>query len=230
MSMMGRPVLTKAQLQQHRTTVPGVQDSIWAPRYDWQTYALAGQLQLNFFTVPIGGGTTSAPGATGAKTIADTNMDNAGLLGKGNEFYCTGIEVLFFPSILPDREAVALANVGQFADDVWTVMRTGWLRFRIQDRDYALDAPVGRFPPATRLAAVSTTQVVPAGAATATSTLYEQTYAAASGARYDIVPVYIVSQQSFKVVLNWPAVVALPSGADGRIGVRLRGYLIRDAQ
>lgn len=228
--MNGRPILSKAQLQQHRTTVPGVQDCVWAPLYDFNTYVAAGQLQINFFQVPQGGGTTSAPGATGAKTIADTNMTNAGLLAKGNEFYCNGIEVLFFPGILPSREAVALANVGQFADDVWTVMRAGWLKFNIQQRPYALDAPIGKFPPVTRLHVVTNTQLAPAGAATATSTLYEETYAAASGARYDIVPTYIVSNQAFQLQLNWPAVVALPSGVDGRIGVRLRGYLIRDAQ
>lgn len=228
--MMGRPILTKAQLQQHRTTVPGVQDSIWAPRFDSALYVAAGQLQLNFFTNPIGSGTTSAPGATGAKTIADTNMDNAGLLAKGNEFYCTGIELLFFPGIQPSREAVALANVGQFADDVWTFMRSGWLRFQIQQRDYALDAPLGRFPPTTRMAVVSTVQVVPAGAATAASTLYEETYAACAGARYDIVPTYIVSTQAFRLQLNWPTAVALPSGVDARVQARLRGYLIRDAQ
>ncbi len=228
--MNGRPVLTKAQLQQHRTTVPGVQDSIWAPLYDFATYVAAGQLQLNFFQQPIGAGTTSAAAATGAKTTADTNLTNSGLLPKGNEFYATGIEVLFFPGILPDREAVALADVGMFADDVWTVMRTGWLRFKIQQRDYALDAPLGKFPPTTRLQAVSAVQVIPAGAATATPTLYEQTYAACAGARYEIVPTYIVSNQAFNVQMNWPAIVALPSTVDGRIGVRLRGYLIRDAQ
>jgi hypothetical protein len=227
---MGRPVLTKAQLQAHRTTVPGVQDSVWSPLYDSQPYVAAGQTQLNFFANPIGTGTTSAPGATGPKTDADTNMVSSGLLAKGTEFYCEGLELLFFPGILPVREAVALANVGQFADDVWTFWRTGWLKLRIQQRDYILDAPLGKFPPTSRLQVVSATQIAPAGAATATSTVYENTYASLGGARYDIVPTYIYSNQSFGVQLNWPAAVALPSGQDARISVRLRGYLIRDAQ
>jgi hypothetical protein len=229
--MGGRAILSKAQLQAHRTTVPGVKDAVWNPLYDTQLYVgTTGHTQLNFFQNPVGTGTTSSPGATGAKTDGDTNMQNSGMLAVGNEFYCEGIELLFFPGILPMREAVALANVGQFADDVWTFMRSGWLRFKIQQRDYALDAPLGKFPPTSRLQVVSATQVVPAGAATATSTLYENTYASCAGARYDIVPTYIYSNQAFNVQLNWPIAVTLPSGTDARLQVRLRGYLIRDAQ
>src|SRR6266481_3756473 len=97
MSGVGLSNLNRQDLAAHRVTVPGTQDAIYAPLYDSAVYAAAGQLQLNFFSLPIGQGTTSAPGATGAKTEADTNLSNAGLLPKGNRFYCTGVELTLWP-------------------------------------------------------------------------------------------------------------------------------------
>jgi hypothetical protein len=42
--------------------------------------------------------------------------------------------------------------------------------------------------------------------------------------------VFIESNQSFAVQLNFPSLVTLPSTAAGRLFCRLRGRLIRDAQ
>jgi hypothetical protein len=220
----GLQQLTRQNIADHRVTVPGQQDEIYSPLYDSVNYAAAGQTQLTFFALPIGQGTTSAPGATGTKTEADTNLTNAGLLPKGNAFYCTGIELNFIPGTLPGNTGV-LANTGFNTNDVNAVARSGWLRFRIQNRDYALDGPLGVFPPLNRLAVSST----PASVVTAT-TIVQVDYAAFAGAPYNIVPVWIESNQAFTVQLNWPALVPLPSGAVGRIFCRLRGRLIRDAQ
>lgn len=228
--MNGRPMLNIEQLRAHRVTVPGVKDAIWAPLYDYQTYANAGSLSMNFFANPIGSGTTSAPGASGQKTLNDTNMISSSQLGQGNEFYCTGIEFLFWPGIEPGRGAIALANVGLFADDVWTLLKSGLLTFTVQQRNYAQDGPLGKFPPATRLSVKSALSVVADTNSTTTPTVEEIVYATGAGLRYEIVPVRIVSNQNFTVNVSWPALVALPSGVDGRVGVRLRGWLIRDAQ
>ena len=77
---VGLTNLTRADLASHRVTVPGTQDAIYAPLYDSAVYLAAGQLNLSFFAAPIGQGATSAPGAAGTKTEADTNLTNAGLL------------------------------------------------------------------------------------------------------------------------------------------------------
>lgn len=223
----GLPGLSRSDLAAHRVTVPGQQDEIYSPLYDSATYAAAGQQQLTFFALPIGQGTTSAPGATGTKTEADTNLTNAGLLPKGNRFYCTGIEFQFYPGNNPGAGASADSILGRNWNDVYAVMKSGWIRFRIQNRDYILDGPLMNFPPVCRLAgAFSVTSTLTAGASTAG----EIDYATAAGMPYNLVPVYIESNQAFTVQVNWPAVVALPSTTAGRIFCRLRGRLIRDAQ
>lgn len=222
--MAGLPRISRGDLASHRATIPGTQDEIYSPLYDSIAYPAAGLLQANFFSLPIGQGTTSAPGATGAKTEADTNLTNAGLLPKGNRFYCTGVELNFIPGSLPGNTG-ALATTGQNVNDVNALARAGWLRFRIQNRDYILDGPLGLFPPMNRLAVAST----PASVVTAT-TIVQTDYAAFGGAPYNIVPVYIESNQSFAIQLNFPALVPLPSTVAGRLFCRLRGRLIRDAQ
>lgn len=223
----GLPNLSRGDLASHRVTVPGMQDAIYAPLYDSASYLAAGQLQLNFFAVPIGQGTTSAPGATGGKTEADTNMSNAGLLPKGNRFYCTGLEFQFYPGSNPGRGAAADSTAGFNWNDVYAVAKSAWVRFRIQNRDYILDGPIGNFPPVVRLAgAASITSTLTAGA----STMGQIDYASFAGMPYNIVPVFIESNQAFSVQVNWPALVALPSAVAGRIFCRLRGRLIRDAQ
>ena len=224
---VGLDNLTRRDLASHRVTVPGTQDAIYAPLYDSQSYAAAGQLTQTFFAIPIGQGTTSAPGATGAKTEADTNLTNAGLLPKGNRFYMTGLEFQFFPGSVPGRGAVADNTVGFNTNDVWAASKSGWVRFRIQNRDYILDGPLGNFPPVTRLAGLAAiTTNLTAGA----STLAQIDYASFAGMPYNITPVFIESNQAFTVQVFWPALVALPSAVAGRLFCRLRGRLIRDAQ
>ena len=225
--MAGLNRLTRGDLAAHVASLPGSQDEIYSPLYDSAVYAAAGQLQLTFFALPIGQGTTSAPGATGTKTENDTNLTNAGLLPKGNRFYCTGLEFLFFPGNNPGFGATADAQLGRNWNDVFAVAKGGWVRLRIQNRDYILDGPIQNFPPVTRLAGVgSVTSTLTAGAATAG----EIDYASIAGMPYNLVPVYIESNQAFTVQLNWGAAIALPSNVAGRIFCRLRGRLIRDAQ
>lgn len=228
--MSGRRGVTPEQLAQHRTTVAGVADAVWSPLYDYQTYATAGFLTKNFFAEPQGQGTSSATGS-GPKTIADTNMQVAGQLPRGNRFLCVGIEVEFWPSSTPGLRLAAVPTDAQFArnwDDVYTVLKNGSLTFNIQQRVYAQDAPLMKFPTQTRLTGVATYNQNDSTAATIGFGQIE--YATSCGAGYSIIPVYIESTQFFNVTMNFPAVVATPSGQDGRVGVRLLGNLIRDAQ
>lgn len=216
--------INRGNLADHRVTIPGQQDEIYQPLYDSIIYPAAGLLQINFFSLPIGQGVTSAPGAAGAKTEADTNMTNSGLLPKGNAFYCTGIELKLIPGSVPGNTGV-IATVGQNWNDVNAVARAGWLRFRIQNRDYNLDGPLGIYPPLDRLAGNG----VPSSVVTA-ATMIQIDYASFAGAPYNIVPVLIESNQGFGVQINFPALVPLPSTVAGVLKCRLRGRFIRDAQ
>jgi hypothetical protein len=225
--MAGLTATTKAALAAHMARIPGTQDEIYAPLYDSIVYPAAGSNQLTFFALPIGQGVTSAPGGAGAKTENDTNLTNAGLLPLGNRFYCTGIEIIFQPGNNPGFGATADAQLGRFWNDVYAFAKGGWLRFRIQNRDYILDGPLLNFPAVTRLAGVgAVTSTLTAGAATAA----EIDYASLAGMPYNLVPVFIESNQSFTVQMNWIAPITLPSTVAGRVFCRLRGRLIRDAQ
>ncbi|HYM34705.1 MAG TPA: hypothetical protein VET48_04865 [Steroidobacteraceae bacterium] len=226
----GRKPVSGSQIQGHRTTVPNTADAIWYPIYDSVTYAAAGQTNLTFFSLPIGQGTTTAPGATGAKTEADTNLTNAGLFPKGNRFYMMGIEFKFVPGNTVGKRgdgAVAATAPGRNWTDVNSVAQSGWVKVVIQNRTYVQDGPLGVFPSQDRLAGAAaladTTTAAAAG-------LVQVDYASFAGAPYQIVPAYIDSNQFFGVTVTWPAAVALPSGVAGRLWCRLLGQLVRDAQ
>lgn len=224
-----RPILTREQIQQHQSYLADM-DVIWDPLYDFNSYvATTGHTQLSFFSAPQGQGTTSAPGASGTKTLADTNMDTANQLGKGNNFYVTGIEVPFYPGVDPGRAAVAAADVGEFVDDVYNVSKSGVLTLAVgSGRIYAQQSPLGLFPPSARLAVQSA--ITTAEANTATSAFAEVNYAVFSGEVYTIVPLLLDANQTFTLNMTWPAAVTLNSGSNARIGCRLRGYRIRNAQ
>jgi hypothetical protein len=223
-SALGRPILTTTQLQNHLTQVGAISDVIWAPLYDANSYAAAGQLQLNFFSTPQGQGTTTAPGATGVKTNADTNMTAAGQLTMGNDFYMTGQEILFFPGENPGVQETGTA-IGNFVNDTWVVSKSGVLTLTIgSNRQYISDGPLGQFPPLTRLAVAT---AVSGTGATSTNT-NEVSYAAFSGTPYSITPVYITATLGFQEVITWPAKVTVTNAAV--IYSRLDGYLIRNAQ
>lgn len=229
--MPGLQRITRQNLAQHIARVPGQDDEVYNPLYDSANYAAAGQLTLNFFQNPIGQGTTTAPGATLGKTEADTNMTNAGLLPAFTKFYCTGLEVQVYPGAAstfgPGRGGVADNTAGQFWNDVYAIGKSGWLRFRVGQRDYVLDGPLINFPSTAGLGGVA---ALATNTTAAASLLSDVSYARFVGQAYTIVPIYIESSQNFLVQMNWPAVVATPSTVAARIFVRLRGRLIRVAQ
>jgi len=239
--MLGRPIISRDMLTAHRVGVTGQSDIIWAPLYDFQAFPSAGSSALSFFTAGIGSGTSSAPKAGAvAKTRFDTNLNNPGQLTKGNEFYMVGSETLFFPGvnndtttpfgINPGRGSVALANVGQFINDMWQVGNTGLKTLQIgTDRTYIQDGPLSMFPPVSRLALQAALSTTNDSDSTAASVVEEVSYASWGGEPYSIVPIYLESNQSFTLGITFAATIALPSTQIARIGERLRGYLIRQA-
>jgi hypothetical protein len=126
--------------------------------------------------------------------------------------------------ILPGRSNVP-TSIGLFVNDVWEVGNQGFKALKVgTDRFYVQDGPLMMFPPVTRLAVA----VAVAGDA-ATNAGGEISYAAWSGEPYTVVPIYIQTNQLFTVFYYFPVAIALPSGQIGRLGERLRGYLIRQA-
>lgn len=193
--------------------------------YDFQTYAAAGQTQLNFFAQPVG---------QGGKTLSDTNMTLAGQMPANQDFLVQSIEIYLFP-IVPNVAAQAPSAFGaeaiaHFVNDVYTVSRTGNLQFVIGSTPWLQEAPLGRFPPKTCLegfAALSDASTI------AASLQGRINYAHMAGRPYLITPasLTLISSQNFSITLNWPeGVQALPSGAPARIGVVLDGILYRRSQ
>lgn len=221
---LGRPILTVDELNAHVTQL-ATQDVIYAPLYDSASWGTAGQTQLTFFTAPVGQGTTTAPGASGTKTLADTNLNSAGQLTKGNEFYMTGQEFMFFPGSLPEQDITA-AGINGFLNDTYVASKSGFVTLQVgSNRSYIQDGPLGIFPPNARLyvaAAIGGTDTA------ATNAILTQTYAAMSGEPYEITPVYIEATLGFQETIQWPAAVTLATTA--RIFSRMRGYLVRNAQ
>jgi hypothetical protein len=221
---LGRPILTQQDLQQYVTSL-ATQDVIWAPLYDANSYPTAGVTQLSYFTAPLGQGTTSAPGGSGTKTLADTNLNSAGQLTKGNEFLMTGQELIYFPGVAPENYAGADSGQNGGVNDVFNVGKSGVLTLQIQNRNYLQDGPLQLFPPTARLAVSAGI----GGSATAgTQSILEVAYAHWAGETYDITPVYLEATQGFSEVIQWPAAVTV--NTTGRLYSRMRGYLIRNAQ
>lgn len=238
-SGVGLTAVNKADLKAHRATIANIQDQIYSPLYDSGVYTSASTTSLQFFTVPRGQGTTSAIGATGSKSYADTNLQLAGQLALGNRFYCTGIEFQIFPMVSasptvqlnPARGTVAESATvtGQYVNTIALLSQTAYIQFTIQNRDYLIDANLLNFPPVNRLAGFSSQ--ADASTAGGTSQYSEIGYASVAGAAYNIVPVYIEPTQAFSLTAFWPSAVTLPTGvAAARIFCRLRGRLIRNAQ
>jgi hypothetical protein len=223
----GLQQVTQQQLNQHVARVASGQDEIYSPLYDSATYVSATTTSINFFSLPIGQGTTTAPGGAGPKTLADTNLQTASQLPLGNKFYMTGIEFQFFPGVNPGRGAVADATAGQFVNDIYLMAKSGVVNLRIQNRDFATDGPLLNFPPVARLggfAGLSTNLT------TGAATFSEVAYASVAGSPYNIVGLTLESTQAFALTITWPAAITMASATNMRIFARLRGRLIRNIQ
>lgn len=227
----GLKPVSAAMLARHGVTVPGKKDALYAPLFDSATYAAAGQTTLNFFSLPIGQGVTTAPGAAGTKTEADTNLTNGNILPRDNSFLCTGVEVQIYPGAAstfgPGGGALADAVIGRFWNDVYAIGKSGVLRLKIGGREYVVDGPLMNFPSTAGLGGVAAvTSTLTAGVATAG----EIEYARFVGQAYTLDALWIVPNQNFAVKIEWPAAVATPSTVAARMFIRLRGRFTRSAQ
>lgn len=184
----------------NRVNIPGMTEVIWQPLYDYQTKTAAATALQRFFLEPQG---------QAGKTIADTNMEIAGQIPKGQAFLCTGIQVELYP-------AVAIGGTtSEFADDVYNFYNSGYLRFTIGSKDFVQQGNLMKFAPVNRL---------DIDAATGEAQGY--VYAAAAGREFATSGLLLESNQNFNVDLGELSAVS----ADCKIGVTLNGYLGRNAQ
>jgi hypothetical protein len=211
-----------AELQAYAVNRKGQYEGIRQTLYDYQVYAAAGQTSLSFFQVPLG---------QAGKTIADTNIEVSGTLPQPKHFLVESIEIRFWPGVLPVTQAAAL-GASNYTNDVETFSQSGSLNFFIGSKTYLEEAPLGRFPPKTSVTAEFAASIAFAQLAAADEEQQlTMDLAYVAGRPYFINPAtLLIPTQNFKVSLNWPAAVALPSTEDARIGVVLDGVLYRQSQ
>lgn len=201
----------------HIVNRAGMEEGIWQPLYDFQTYPNAGTTKMTFFQLPIG---------QSSKTEADTNMESAGQLPQPKFFLATSIMLVLFPGFNPSIEQAAPPADSHW-NDQYAFHKSGYLDLFIGSKSYLKSGPLGRFPPDFRLAGAAALS----DASTAAVNLFSRTeYATMAGPVFSIVPVLLEPNQNFNVTLNWPTAVAMPSGIDSRVGVMLNGYLYRLSQ
>lgn len=215
-----------AELQAFAVNRKGQYEGIRQSLYDFQTYAAAGQTSLSFFQVPVG---------QGGKTIADTNIEVSGTLPQPKHFLVESIEVYLYPGVdIANLQSGGAGTVTEteFSNDIYAVAQSGSLNYFIGSKTYLEEAPLNRFPPKVCLktdAAYAFQQKQTAAADSEIAFTFD--YGTFSGRPYFINPAtLLIPTQNFKVSLNWPAAVALPSGQDARIGVVLDGILYRQSQ
>lgn len=207
--------------------------------YDYLLYPAAGATQLSFFGAAAGQGITTALGATvgSPKTQWDTNLEMAGTLPSGKSFLAESIEVLYLPGSVSTANTYTPATLGVFVavaavavfgpvNDVNTFYQGGMLEFNILSKNYLRETPLGAFPPKAWIgvdAAIGTNS--------ATTSVSGIQLAKATGRPYYLEPkITLQPAVNFEVLLKWPAVVAAPSGFNGRVGVLLDGCFMRASQ
>lgn len=206
-----------AALEKFAVNRSGQYEVIGSSLYDFTTYAAAGQTELNFFQTPFG---------QGGKTMADTNMEGAGVLPAPKKFLAEAIEINFWPGVTPGSHGAGAA--ADLINDVWALAKSGYLEFYIGSKNYVQEGPLNVFPAMNGLVVSAALSDATTAAANLQSMVQ---YSNLGGRPYTLAsPVALESMQNFRVSLKWPTVVPLPSGQAARIGVRLRGFLYRLSQ
>lgn len=195
--------------------------------------------QLAFFQSGIGSGVTTAPGATvgNTKTEADTNMNLNGQLSSGSQFLAYGLELhilpgssgaasTYTPASPVEFAAVAAATVDAQIADVSLLQQSGVVVFKVLDKEVYRAAMMGACPPRHFLDL--------AAAATSNSATTGLTTIAAARSRGQLCqwenPVLLDPGMSFGVFVNFPGLVATPSGFNARVVAKLVGKWRRSVQ
>lgn len=227
-------------LSNYQVNRPGMVEKVRQRLYDSLIYNTAGSTRLDFFQTPQGAGVTSALGAAvaGVKNIADTNMELAGQLPAYKNYLLESIEVAIYPGTnTTANQFTAMQAAARFiaspatafqpqSNDVSIIANSGTLTFFIGSKTYLQESPLNAFPPKAKLGLQA---AIGFNGATTGAALFD--WPQAVGRPYFVQPqITIPSNQNFRVSLEWPGVVATPSGFNARIMVILDGYMFRNSQ
>lgn len=216
--MRGVVPFNLSELANYNVNVDGEPEVIWQPLYHYQTYPNAGFTgPMVFFQVQVGN--------PAAVQLEDTNLRTAGRMPTPKNEAVVGIEVFFRPGNVPFTSNSSAASNWNDVNAVHGSRMS--LSFRIGDKTYLEEAPLGAMPMQFRVDGGAALSDTTTAGATQRSKI---DYAAFCGPPYLVVPMRLIANQEFAVTINSPAAVALPSGQDGRIGIRLNGMQYRLAQ
>lgn len=230
---------TGADFDMYRVTNPGFSEVIRQPLYDFLLMAAAGVQRLAFFQTPVGAGLTTALGGVAGtpKTLSDTNMTLAGQLPSGFQFLTEAIEVQFYPGSVSTANtytpaamtffAVAAAvTVGGQLNDSNIFYQGGLLEFNVLSKNYFRLTPLVNFVPQRSfdLAGFISSNSATVGVSGAG-------VLRPGGLPLELdPPIALMPACNFDISLLWPAVSAMPSTFNARVGVVLQGYAYRAGQ
>lgn len=230
------------QFRDYMANQLGAVEVIKQSLYDTVLYPTAGAAQMLFFQNPIGQGLSASPGnANNPKALSDTNMDLAGQLPAPQGFWVQSIEVDFQPGSVNTANTFTLQTAASSAaapaaatgvvqigaiNDVNSIYSTGALVFTIGQKPYLREGALMRFAPKCRFELDASL-----GGNSATTANFGAAKLKAGGRPYILEPgIALMTSQNFSISLNWPVVVATPSGFNGAVRVILDGWLFRAVQ
>lgn len=215
----GRKPPNLRKLQAYNVNRLGAVEAIWQPVYDYLAYPAAGQTApFTFFQRTTG---------TAGTTLADTNMQGAGLFPAPQRFLATGIQVIFVPGPAAALGGLAIGIVQTNWVDVNEVnlLPNSFLVFSIGNKPYLREAPIGKFPPVFSIDGRGDRSDANVAAAAGLGFI---DYARSSGRYYSITPLKIPPVQNFDIAIQTPAAVSVQAGAT--LGVILDGFQYRLSQ
>lgn len=211
------------QLASYSSEIQGLDEQRRWSFYDRQVYAAAATVSgdVTLFSTPIGQGST-------AKTLLDTNMRQAGQLPARQAFIAYDIRVQPQLTVISEDATIAAAN--NIPDAFWSLIYGGSFTFRqAQKVDLEL-APLAMLPAGYGAAG----PIYGGGMASASTS--GGAFLGSNGspnrtALWDLdpLPIVILPQRSFSVVLNFPTAIVLPTGVGLNLWVHLDGVLLRSA-
>ncbi len=220
------------------------QDVIHDYLYDWQAYAAGGQVQLAFFNEAINSG-TSLFDATQKKTYEDTNMEQSGIMPRGEAFLVKHICLRFVSgvsainSVISANVLATLPAAPAFAgNDEESFWNNGYGEFRVVNKIQARSSMANFTPPNNRVltgvSAAGLTNAVQAVIVDAAgmSISIAGTHVANNGPLFSLASpgVLLEHNMRFTFNLNWTSAVAMPSGVSGKIEAMLHGVRMRVSQ
>lgn len=175
--------------------------------WDKQTYLATGQTVVNFFT--------EAYSAAG-KGKDKTNMSKAGQMPHNEAILVRAVALKFLPGVNP----IKLDGDSSYVADVMAFMKGGRVKLRTNGVDVVNDGPLSLFPAETRM---DMSFGIDDNRAAAAGQFAVGQHGDVVGRLYLPEPFMLDKGQAFDAAIEWDAAIALPSGVNGSVIMRLIG-------